>query len=294
MIVAAWQAYHHPHVRNLAWVLSSPVLLKYLPNFHQPLTVLDDDFWQQHYQTYIPKLQALDLNPQPLSDFLAQHKNHRLGYYFEYLLLFWLQDKDFHPFELIKHRATLFEGKTTIGELDFLLKNKATGKIEHWEVAIKFYLGHPPLNDALNWLGANDNDSFGRKLEHLAQKQFRYACYQEYQIGQRCLVVKGRLFYPSSDKTLLKKAEGETLDCLSVQHLQGNWWRWDEFVRCQETALLKWRHVDRDEWLADQQINKCLPLMTVAELPVLATTRAELFIGFDEDEQEQARCFVRP
>ena len=133
-----WQNYHHPHVRNLAWVLSSPALLSYLPNFHQPLTVLDDDFWQQNYQNYIPKLQALDLNPQPLTDFLTQHKNHRLGYYFEYLLLFWLQDKNFHSFELIKHRATLFEGKTTIGELDFLLKNQATGKIEHWEVAIKF------------------------------------------------------------------------------------------------------------------------------------------------------------
>ena len=194
-----WQNYHHPHVRNLAWVLSSPALLSYLPNFHQPLMVLDDDFWQQHYQNYIPKLQALDLNPQQLTDFLNQHKNHRLGYYFEYLLLFWLQDKNFHSFELIKHRATLFEGKTTIGELDFLLKNQATGKIEHWEVAIKFYLGHPPLNDALCWLGANDNDSFGRKLEHLAQKQFRYASYQEYEIEQRCLVVKGRLFYPSSD-----------------------------------------------------------------------------------------------
>ena len=289
-----WQNYHHPHVRNLAWVLSSPALLSYLPNFHQPLTVLDDDFWQQHYQNYIPKLQALDLNPQPLTDFLTQHKNHRLGYYFEYLLLFWLQDKNFHSFELIKHRATLFEGKTTIGELDFLLKNQATGKIEHWEVAIKFYLGHPPLNDALCWLGANDNDSFGRKLEHLAQKQFRYASYQEYEIEQRCLVVKGRLFYPSSDKTLLKTAYGETLDCLSAQHLQGNWWRWDEFVHSSESAQLNWRHVDRDEWLADQQINKGLPLVSVRQLPPLATTRAELFIGFDENEQEQARCFVRP
>jgi uncharacterized protein len=289
-----WQAYYSPHVRNLAWVLSSPALLTYLPNFHQPLIVLDDVFWQQHYQAYVPKLQALDLDPQPLTDFLTQHKNHRLGYYFEYLLLFWLQDKDFHSFELIKHRATLFEGKTTIGELDFLIKNQTTGKIEHWEVAIKFYLGHPPLNDALCWLGANDNDSFGRKLEHLAQKQFRYACYQDYEIEQRCLVVKGRLFYPSSDKKLLKVAEGATLDCLSAQHLQSNWWRWDEFVQSQEAAQLTWRHVGRDEWLADQQINKCLPLMTVAELPSLATTRAELFIGFNEDGQEQARCFVRP
>jgi hypothetical protein len=64
--------------------------------------------------------------------------------------------------------------------------------------------------------------------------------------------------------------------------------------KVQNRQQLNWRHVDRDEWLADQQINKGLPLVAVGQLSPLATTRAELFIGFDENEQEQARCFVRP
>ncbi len=291
---SVWQPYHNPHVRNLAWVLSSPALLTYLPNFHHQLTVLDDVFWQKHYQAYIPKLRALDLYPQPLINFLEQYKNHRLGYYFEYLLLFWLQDKDFHPFELIQHRATLFVEKTTIRELDFLLKNQETGKIEHWEVAIKFYLGHPPLNDVYHWLGANDKDSLGRKLKHLAERQFRFSHYQDYEIEQRCLAVKGRLFYPSSHKSLLGRATGETLLCLAPEHLQGNWLLWDEFVQHDEVAKLKWRQVGRDEWLADQQYHKNLPLISVHEISPIPTERPELFLGFDTAGQEQVRCFVCP
>lgn len=288
-----WQNYYHPHVRNLAWVLASPALLSYLPNFNQPLTVFDDDFWQQQYLAYIPKLRQLDLNPQPLEDFLAQHKNHRLGYYFEYLLLFWLQDRDFHCFELIKHRATLFDGKITIGELDYLVKNHQTGQIEHWEAAIKFYLGYPPLDDSLRWLGANDNDSFGRKIEHLAQKQFRFTHYQGDAIQRRCLVVKGRLFYPPSHKALLSPATGDTLACLAAQHLQSNWLLWQEFVNNDYAKRLQWRHVAKDEWLADQQINKKLPLAPTHLLTPLASQCAEMLIGFDEHYHEQARCFVR-
>ena len=44
--------------------------------------------------------------------------------------------------------------------------------------------------------------------------------------------------------------------------------------------------------LADQQINKKLPLLGVQDLPLLPSARPELFIGFDAEQQEQARCFV--
>lgn len=285
--------FYHPDVRNLAWVLASPSLLSFLPEFNQPLVVFDNAFWRQQYTAYLPRLQALDANPSPLIEFLAQHKNHRLGYYFEYLLLFWLLDRDFHPFELIRHRATLFHGKITIGELDFLIRNHQTGKIEHWEVAIKFYLGHAPLNDAWRWLGPNDRDSLGRKLKHLAEQQFRFQSWQDYEIEQRCLVVKGRLFYPPSDKPLLQSA-GESLSCLAPQHLQGNWLLWHEFVASAEAAQLQWRHASRDEWLANQQINKRLPLAPSSQLPPLHTARPELFLGFNQHGEEQARCFVCP
>lgn len=284
--------YYHPDVRNLAWILAAPSLLKFLPEFNQPLTVLDDQFWQQQYQAYLPRLQQLEDNPLILEQFLAEHNNHRLGYYFEYLLLFWLQDNQYHCFELIKHRATLFKGKITIGELDYLVRNKITGEIEHWEVAIKFYLGYPPLTDAYHWLGANDNDSLGRKLHHLATKQFLADQYQDYKINKRCLLVKGRLFYPSTAKNLLARAHSPTVSCLSSDHLQGNWIMYQDFINSPEAAQLQWRHVGKDEWLADQQPFKQLPLANSQHLPPLPTARAELFLGFNAQLEEQARCFV--
>ena len=58
--------YYHPDVRNLAWVLASPSLLSFLPEFNQTLEVLDDNFWRQQYETYLPRLQQLEQNPQEL------------------------------------------------------------------------------------------------------------------------------------------------------------------------------------------------------------------------------------
>ncbi|MFO1391848.1 MAG: DUF1853 family protein [Agitococcus sp.] len=288
-----WQSFTHPHVRNLAWVLASPSLLSYLPNTHYDVDVLDDDFWSTQYLAYIPKLLQLDCNPQPLEFFLARHNNHRLGYYFEYLLQFWLQDRDFHYFELIKHRATLFDGKTTVGELDFLVKNHQTGQIEHWEAAVKFYLGYEPLNDAYCWWGANDNDRLGNKLQHLAHKQFSHLSYEDWTIERRCLVVKGRLFYPLSRKTLLERTQSESLNCLAAQHLQGSHLLWSEFIKHPQARLLQWRYAGKDEWFANQQQYKQLLVSSPQQLPLLNSQRAELVIGFDEVQQEQARCFVR-
>ncbi|PTQ91304.1 DUF1853 family protein [Agitococcus lubricus] len=288
-----WFLYAHPHVRNLAWVLASPSLLSYLPDFQLPLTVLDDAFWQRQYVAYQSRLHYLDAHPHVLDQFFAQHHNHRLGYYFEYLLLFWLQDSAYHSFRLIKHRATLFQDKTTVGELDFVVKNQETGDIEHWEVAIKFYLGYDPLTQAESWLGANDNDSLARKLQHLATKQFRFSHYQDNTLTKRCLIVKGRLFYPLVDKSLFARAHSPTVPCLADQHLQGNWLMYDDFLQHPDVAQLQWRQAAREEWLTHHQPSKQLALAQVNDVRPLSSERAALWIGFDDQQQEQARCFVR-
>lgn len=288
-----WHTFTHPHVRNLAWVIASPSLLSYLPNTDYAVDVLGDDFWQQHYLAYLPKLQLLDNYPQALEQFLSQHPHHRLGYYFEYLLLFWLLDNEYHPFELIKHRATLYEGKITRGELDFLVKNQQTGQVEHWEAAVKFYLGYQPLNNAYDWWGANDNDRLGNKLRHLANKQFSHVAYQNSVIERRCLIIKGRLFYPVSHKALQSRAQRTELDCLAAQHLQGSYMLWQDFVKHPQTGLWQWRYAGKDEWFANQQPHKQLSLTLPQYLPLLNSERAELVIAFDAQQQEQARCFVR-
>ncbi len=279
--------WRHPDVRNLAWVLASPALLRHLPDSIHPVRILDDRFWQPLFDAYRPRLDALEHDPLPLTEFLTAHKNHRLGYYFEYLLLFWLQDEAFHPFRLIRHRATLMAGKITIGELDFLLHDTRSGQVEHWEVAVKFYLGHPPLTEARHWIGPNSHDTLGAKLEHLARQQFRFDGFEDIGIEQRCLVMKGQLFYP-------RDWTGATLDCLSPGHLQGQWLDWESFRSAPLFGGWRWRHAGRDEWLADQQAALQSPLCLPDDLSHPASERPELFIGFDAAGREVQRCFLTP
>lgn len=278
--------WRHPDVRNLAWVLASPALLRQLPDSIHPARILDDRFWQPLFDAYRPRLHALERDPLPLTEFLTAHKNHRLGYYFEYLLLFWLQDEAFHPFRLIRHRATIMTGKITIGELDFLLHDTRSGQVEHWEVAVKFYLGHPPLTEARHWIGPNSHDTLGAKLEHLARQQFRFGSYEGHVIEQRCLVMKGQLFYPPRTDN--------TLDCLASRHLRGQWLDWAAFRANPAFRQLHWRHAGRDEWLADQQSVLQQPLAAPGALTHPASTRPELFIGFDDRGEERQRCFLTP
>ncbi|RZU38374.1 hypothetical protein EV700_2305 [Fluviicoccus keumensis] len=279
--------WRHPDVRNLAWALASPALLRELPDSAHPVRILDDRFWLPLFAAYRPRLDALERDPSPLVEFLAAHKNHRLGYYFEYLLLFWLQDEAFHPFRLIRHRATIMAGKITVGELDFLLRNTDSGKVEHWEAAVKFYLGHPPLTVAGHWIGPNSHDTLGAKLTHLARQQFRFDAFEDHVIEQRCLVMKGQLFYPPG-------LTEETLDCLSAGHLRGQWRDWTSFRADPAFRALRWRHAGRDEWLADQQAALQLPLAAPESLAHPDSARPELFIGFDAGDEEQRRCFLTP
>lgn len=284
-MTAPWQAWRHPDVRNLAWVLAAPSLLRHLPGCPCPVQVLDDAFWTTLFTAYRPRLDALDHDPGPLTAFLAAHPNHRLGYYFEYLLRFWLEDAEWHPFRLLRHRATLFHGKITVGELDFLVRDTRTNRVAHWEVAVKFFLGHPPLHDPRHWQGPNARDTLGAKLEHLALHQFGVTAYDGLVIDERCLLMKGRLFYPPGPAQAVP-------DCLSPNHARGDWLDWPRFRADPALRRLRWRHAARDEWLADQQPALQLPLHAPAELTAPDSSRPELFIGFDDDGREVRRCFL--
>ncbi len=58
-------------------------------------------------------------------------------------------DRDYHPFELLGHSIQIIDGAKTVGELDFLLHNHDTQQVEHWEVALKYYLAEADCSLAL-------------------------------------------------------------------------------------------------------------------------------------------------
>lgn len=76
--------------------------------------------------------------------------------------------------EILYENVQIIEQQQTIGELDYIIKNKQTHQCFHLELAYKFYLLDPSLSSHLieNWIGPNRNDSLSDKLKKLESKQF--------------------------------------------------------------------------------------------------------------------------
>ncbi len=193
-----WLRYKHPLVRQLAFAVASPNLLQQIPaelDCKYAFELHPDQLWQQHFYSYQARLQALDQSPHELENFLRQLKSTRLGLRFEHLLWFWLQDNAYHPYQLLGHSIQKITGPKTLGELDFVLLNRDTQQIEHWEVALKYYLAEGDFTLA-QWFGLNRNDTFSNKLHHFTQKQFQFSDALGYPIERRFAVIKGQLYLP--------------------------------------------------------------------------------------------------
>ncbi|WP_457970392.1 DUF1853 family protein [Acinetobacter calcoaceticus] len=193
-----WLQFQHPIVRQLAFCIASPNLLSQLPKslyIQHHFKLHPTEVWESHFQNYLPRLKELDQSPEPLIQFLSQLKSTRLGLRFEHLLWFWLQEDQYHPYQLLGHSIQKIEGAKTLGELDFLILNKDTQKIEHWEVALKYYLGEADLH-LEQWIGLNRQDTLSKKLYHFTNKQFQFLEALNFEIHQRFAVLKGQLYLP--------------------------------------------------------------------------------------------------
>ncbi len=194
-----WLQFKTPIVRQLAFSIASPSILAKLPQeliIKNAFELHDSTHWQTLYQKYEPRLYELDLSPQPLIDFLARLKSTRLGLRFENLLWFWLLDSDYHHYQLLGHSIQIISGAITLGELDFLVLNQKTQQVEHWEVALKYYLGECKL-DLAEWYGLNREDTLNRKLKHFTERQFQFSEANNHIIQRKFAVMKGQLYLPT-------------------------------------------------------------------------------------------------
>ena len=211
---APWEAYRRPYVRDLAYVLACPNVLTEWLDFapHQnthAISVHSAHFWQMQFEAYQVRLEELDSTNeyQQLTRYLLKRPSpNRLGFHFEGLLSFWLEDgfaRNLHPYETLASNVQLFNGKQTTGELDLILYNHKEKLTEHWELAIKFFMGSVPFAPE-NWVGINSNDNLQRKMTHMQTKQFRTVWvdtekHGQVKIDKRYGVIKGRFFLPIND-----------------------------------------------------------------------------------------------
>jgi hypothetical protein len=242
--------FHSPYVRDLVWAILSPSLMK----TSDPQQHFHADFFQQAYDDILPHLQQLDHHPLPLQRHLENTTSPRLGPYFERLWLYWLQHTP--RYRCLAHNVQIQEENKTLGEFDMIVKNEHSGEIEHWELAIKFYLGIPPLNNETHWFGPHQKDRLDLKYHHLVEKQLklsnnalakRYCLKQGWHVSQSKLVSKGRLFYPS-------QMDRNHPSNIEQHHLTGLWMTESHFQHCfSRLNEPRFHWLNKDEWMVLRQ-----------------------------------------
>jgi hypothetical protein len=149
-----------PAVRHLAWLCEAPTLIL-APHVFNPRDLLPANI--------TAVLEQLDQAPSALLARLEQGKSRRLGQYFENLYDFFLTEILGWQV-LLRNEPVREAGGRTLGELDFVVRNPATGRLQHHEIAVKFYLGLSRGGQTL-WPGPNAHDRLDLKSRRLLEHQ---------------------------------------------------------------------------------------------------------------------------
>lgn len=77
-----------------------------------------------------------------------------------------------NDYQFLAGNLQISEGKITLGELDFLIKDLLQKNILHIEMVYKFYVYDPSItNEIQRWIGPNRRDSLLQKMDKLKKKQ---------------------------------------------------------------------------------------------------------------------------
>lgn len=246
--------FNQPQVRDLAWAMASPSLLA------ESLNVVSDDTCQALYKTNHDWLLELDEQPELLATTLEKNKSHRLGYYFEQLVAFWLKERIADDY--FASHVRVFEDKRTIGEFDFLFKTSRSDALVHWETAVKFYLYYQAEDEKVWWYGPNAQDRLDIKLDRVFKHQLRLSdTFQGRALLQKKgfksvrahTLFKGYLFYPVTSDWRNPQLLPDTI---APGHLKGWWTKINTFALPDHSKSDRWLVLPRLEWLAPKLVQQ--------------------------------------
>ncbi|CAB3747827.1 DUF1853 family protein [Paraburkholderia humisilvae] len=258
-----------PAVRDLAWLLFSPDLLRAQP----PAGVRAEPFESaDEAVAMVDWLVAQDAHPVALHQHIAAAQVTRLGRYAECLLAWCLR---YGPgARLVAANVALRRGGLTLGECDFLVHTQTRRRL-HWELAVKCYLhagdGRAQLAD---YVAPNLQDRFDVKLHRLLDHQLPLSARAEFAaLGhsgpwEAQMFVKGWLFYRDGGRP----PEPPALD---PAHARG-WWttraEWPAFAAAQGHA---WAVLPRLQWLSRRRRNGDAAAAGLFDIPSLSAQLAQ-------------------
>ena len=256
-------------LRDLTWTINSPALLN----------SINDQFPSDNWFKQLPPSALLSNEGIPV----PRHQHHfRLGKHFEELWATWLRSNGQYSLRLANLQVN--DSKRTVGEFDFLIEHQE--QVEHWEVAIKFYLGTGNCKSAKNWYGPNTEDRLDLKYNHLVNHQLLLGDHpaaseilatKDLKINRVRCIVKGRLFHPLAQfdlKQLTFPTEANT------EHNVGWWARREEFedrfAGDAREGSIKFAYLSKINWLSCIETNDDIPTQNYSSIvDILDSQRVE-------------------
>lgn len=281
--------FHHPEVRDLAWAVGSTPLLAD-PDNKTRLHLLDDEWMKDRFFRHISWFEALDRDPEPLRQFLAQQDTQLVGKKFEALLNFWFEQSPW--FDLIARSVQLIRDGKTIGEMDFIVKDRYSDEILHIEAACKYYYAARQSDNWKDWWGPNSTDRLELKMKKF-QSQTALSSTKE---GRRVLhemgldqvipvvFLKGYLFYPFS-----ALGQWPAPNLAHPKHNAG-WYVSTTRLHVFEGDLAQWAILPKSHWIAPYHAeNNALPLFTGDALEKELIENKALLVAQVANDAEQSR-----
>ena len=198
-------------------------------------------------QFEFPNMELHPFHPTPIPT------NLRLGHQIEYVFKQLVEYSE--AYEILLHNLPISQGGRTIGEIDFILKNKISQQLIHVELTYKFYLINPEVaNPKHQIIGPNQRDMFFIKMEKIKNKQFpllhSVAGIQaledndinHLEIEHQCCF-KAQLFYPFENETV-------NIGSLNKNCMAGYWMRLDDFKKS-EFAKYQFYLPTKSEWIIE-------------------------------------------
>lgn len=243
------------------------------------------------YQAFAPILSndligwLRQLDEQTYEHPLLDASHQRLGVYFEDLVAYYLSQRPGARISNLRRNLALRQpipgnkGVETVGELDFLFEQG--GRIQHLEVAVKFYLGVGKAENR-RWLGPNSKDRLDIKWQRMVSHQLPLAQHFGHQELDSHYWLKGILFEPWRCRTT-----GQTTRQFDWLHLRDA----QEYLRRHEGP---WQWLTKRRWLsayhADQGGIEPQQLLDQLKQHFAQATYGIMLANSSTDVQH--RCFV--
>ncbi len=198
-------------------------------------------------QFEFPSLELHPFHPKPIPG------NLRLGHQMEYVFKQLVEYSE--AYEVVLYNLPIRQGERTLGEIDFILKDKTQDKLIHVELTYKFYLIDPEISESIHQLiGPNKRDKFFDKMEKIKNKQFPLVHSEEgskalydnninhLKIEHQCCF-KAQLFQPFGGSLV-------DIGTLNKACLAGYWLRFDDFNK-PEFEKAQFYMPTKSEWVIE-------------------------------------------